>query len=87
MSGSIPAINASGYTQKMKGAATNERAYCLLWRLLIPYQRMRTRTGVPKMSYGKCWVCARVMTGDSQTMEGKVTCDGCGWVSSKDGSY
>jgi hypothetical protein len=39
------------------------------------------------MSYGKCWVCARVMTGDSQTMEGKVTCDGCGWVSSKDGSY
>ena len=64
-----------------------ERAYCLLWRLLVPYQRMRTRTGVPKMSYGKCWVCARVMTGDSQTMEGKVTCDGCGWVSSKDGSY
>ena len=60
---------------------------CLLWRLLVSYQRMRTRTGVPKMSYGKCWVCGCVMSGDSQTMEGKVTCDRCGWVSGKDGSY
>jgi hypothetical protein len=50
MSGSIPAINASGYTQKMKGVATNERHGCLLWRLPVPYQRMRTRTGVKKMN-------------------------------------
>ena len=27
------------------------------------------------MAYGKCWVCASVMSGDSQTMEGKVKCD------------
>lgn len=39
------------------------------------------------MSYGKCWVCGCVMSGDSQTMEGKVTCDRCGWVSGKNGDY
>jgi DNA-directed RNA polymerase subunit RPC12/RpoP len=39
------------------------------------------------MSYGKCWVCGRVMLGDSQTIEGNVKCDACGWVSGKDGSY
>jgi hypothetical protein len=39
------------------------------------------------MSFGKCWVCGRVMSGDSQTVENKVKCDACGWVSGKDGSY
>jgi len=39
------------------------------------------------MSYGKCWVCARILTGDSQTPESKVKCEGCGWVSTKDGDY
>lgn len=39
------------------------------------------------MSYGRCWVCGCVMSGDSQTVKGKVTCDTCGWVSGKDGSY
>jgi hypothetical protein len=39
------------------------------------------------MSYGKCWVCATVMSGDNQTVEGRVKCDRCGWVSSKDGAY
>ena len=39
------------------------------------------------MSYGKCWVCACVMTGDSQTEEGKVKCDRCGWISIKRGEY
>ena len=39
------------------------------------------------MSYGKCWVCARILTGDSQTEAGKVKCEGCGWVSNKNGDY
>jgi hypothetical protein len=39
------------------------------------------------MSYGRCWVCGCVMSGDSQTVEGKVSCGRCGWVSGKDGSY
>ena len=39
------------------------------------------------MAYGKCWVCGCLMSGDSQTIEGKVKCDRCGWVSMKDGSY
>jgi DNA-directed RNA polymerase subunit M/transcription elongation factor TFIIS len=39
------------------------------------------------MSYGKCWVCGSVMSGDSQTIEGKVKCDRCGWKSSKEGGY
>lgn len=39
------------------------------------------------MSYGKCWVCGCVMSGDSQTLENKVKCDRCGWVSHKDGSW
>ena len=39
------------------------------------------------MGYGKCWVCASVMSGDSQTMEGKVKCDRCGWESIKDRDY
>lgn len=39
------------------------------------------------MAYGKCWVCATIMTGDSQTEAGLVKCDRCGWVSGKDGSY
>lgn len=39
------------------------------------------------MSFGKCWVCGRVMSGESQTEDNKVMCDVCGWVSGKDGSY
>jgi DNA-directed RNA polymerase subunit RPC12/RpoP len=39
------------------------------------------------MTYGKCWVCATEMSGDSQTDKNKVKCDRCGWVSNKDGSY
>ncbi len=39
------------------------------------------------MSYGKCWVCGCSMSGDSQTIEGKVTCDRCGWISMKNGEY
>ena len=39
------------------------------------------------MSYGKCWVCATLMSGDSQSIEGKVKCDRCGWVSTKNGDY
>ena len=39
------------------------------------------------MSFGKCWVCGRVMSDESQTAENKVKCDACGWVSGKDGSW
>lgn len=39
------------------------------------------------MSFGKCWVCGRVMSGESQTENNKVKCDACGWVSGKDGSW
>lgn len=39
------------------------------------------------MAYGRCWVCGCYMSGDSQTMEGKVKCDSCGWVSGKNGDY
>jgi len=39
------------------------------------------------MSYGKCWMCATIITGDLQTAAGKVKCEKCGWVSHKDGSY
>jgi hypothetical protein len=45
MSGNTLAINASGYTMKKRGVKY-ERHGCLLWRLPVPYQRMRTRTGV-----------------------------------------
>jgi len=37
------------------------------------------------MSYGRCWSCGSRMTGDSQTIQSLVTCDRCGWVSSKKG--
>ena len=47
----------------------------------------RHNAGGSAMSYGKCWVCGTVMSGDSQTIEGKVKCDRCGWNSHKDGSY
>jgi len=39
------------------------------------------------MSYGRCFVCGSVMSGDSQTSENRVKCDKCGWISPKDGSY
>jgi len=39
------------------------------------------------MAYGKCWVCGCVMSGDSQTLEGNVKCDRCGWISTKNGEY
>ena len=39
------------------------------------------------MAYGMCYVCTTIMTGDSQTKDGKVKCDRCGWISKKDGSY
>lgn len=29
----------------------------------------------------KCWSCGCLMSGDSQTLEGNITCDRCGWVS------
>jgi DNA-directed RNA polymerase subunit RPC12/RpoP len=39
------------------------------------------------MSFGRCWTCGAYMSGDSQTEAGKVKCERCGWVSSKDGAY
>jgi DNA-directed RNA polymerase subunit RPC12/RpoP len=39
------------------------------------------------VAYGRCMVCGAIMSGDSQTLEGKVKCDRCGWVSHKSGSY
>ena len=39
------------------------------------------------MSYGNCWVCGCEMSGDSQTLENKVKCNRCGWISHKDGSW
>jgi DNA-directed RNA polymerase subunit RPC12/RpoP len=55
--------------------------YTKQWKLLLDIGENET------MSYGKCWTCGAVMSGDSQTMESKVKCDRCGWVSGKDGSY
>ena len=49
-----------------------ERDSCLLWRLLVPYQRMRTRMGVKEMSK----VCKKCGWSLSNPEWG---CIDCGW--------
>lgn len=52
---------------KMKMGVNCERHGCLLWRLPVPYQRMRTRTGVKEMNK------------EELLKQPMVVCTFCGW--------